>query len=160
MNRIQIPVFFILAILLFNAGCSTTKHPKSKVAPAVYDEMAQLDSILFQAFNTRDLPTIKTLFTADLEFFHDKGGLSDYDQNIAAIQALFEGETRVRRELVKGSLEVFPVPNYGIIQTGIHRFYNTEPGQPERLGGVFKFLHIWKKENSAWKISRVVSYDH
>ena len=151
----------ILLVIIFSC-CTATKNSSNttKVSPELFQELAQMDSILFQAFNTRNLEKIKTLFTADLEFFHDKGGLSNYEQNNAALQSMFEGTTKVRRELVAGSLEVFPVKDYGAIQTGEHRFYNTEQGQPERLGGAFKFLHIWKKENGVWKISRVVSYDH
>jgi len=154
------PTLFFLAGLISVLGCSTTKPQNPKVPQALFQEMARMDSILFTAFNTRDLDKMKALFTADLEFFHDTGGLSDYDQNIAAFKSMFEGARKVRRELVKGSLELYPVKDYGVIQVGQHRFYNTEPGQPERLGGAFKFLHIWKKENGAWKISRVVSYDH
>lgn len=70
------------------------------------------------------------------------------------------GETsnRVRRELVKGSLEVHPINNYGAVQTGEHRFYLTQKGQKEKLDGVGKFVVLWRKEGGEWRISRVISY--
>ena len=69
-------------------------------------------------------------------------------------------EFRSRRELVPGTLEVFPLANFGAIQTGIHRFYILEPGQPERSGDIAKFIHVWKKSDDKWKLARVLSYDH
>jgi predicted alpha/beta superfamily hydrolase len=50
--------------------------------------------------------------------------------------------------------------NYGAIQMGEHRFYITEPGQPERLSGIARFTHLWKFANNEWKITRALSYDH
>src|SRR5262249_35485094 len=71
-----------------------------------------------------------------------------------------------RRELIKGSMQVYPINNYGAVQLGDHRFYVTEnarlaDGQgKEVLSGVAKFIHVWKYENGEWRISRVFSYDH
>ena len=152
-----------LAAVVFAVSCTFQKRgyrPKTLEVQVLYTELASMDSLLFAAFNTRDYETIKTLFTPDLEFYHDTGGLYDYEQNMANTRSLFEGERKVRRELVPGSLEAYPIKDYGAIQLGAHRFYNTEPGQAEKLGGTFKFLHIWKKVDGGWKLARVVSYDH
>jgi ketosteroid isomerase-like protein len=119
-----------------------------------------MDSVLFYAFNTCDVNTSKSLFTEDLEFYHDAGGLTNYNQNVNSILQRCKNATKMRRELVKGSLEVFPIKDFGAIQIGSHRFYYTEKGQEEKLDGTFKFVHIWKNTNGEWKISRVVSYDH
>ena len=124
------------------------------------NKIAHMDSVLFYAFNTCDVNLSKSLFTEDLEFYHDAGGLTNYSQNVKSIVQRCNGETKVRRELVEGSLEVFPIKNFGAIQIGRHRFYYTEKGQGEKLDGTFKFVHIWKNTNGAWKISRVISYDH
>lgn len=123
-------------------------------------KIAYMDSVLFYAFNTCDVNISKSLFTEDLEFYHDAGGLTNYTQNVKAIVQRCNGETKVRRELVKGSLEVFPIKDFGAIQIGSHRFYYTGKGQEEKLEGTFKFVHIWKNINGDWKISRVISYDH
>jgi hypothetical protein len=66
---------------------------------------------------------------------------------------------RVKRELVAGSVSVYPLNNYGAIQMGEHRFYVVSNGK-ENLAEVAKFVHLWKKENGAWKLARVLSFDH
>lgn len=117
-----------------------------------------MDSILFSAFNTRDIEKFKSLFATDLEFYHDKGGLTNYDYTINALKETAKRNDGLRRELVKGSLEVYPVPGYGAMQIGAHTFCHMEKGKQDC--GTFKFVHIWQKKNNEWKITRVVSYDH
>lgn len=129
-------------------------------AQELYDEISHMDAVLFDAFNDRDLTKLKTLFTEDLEFYHDRGGLTSYQQNMDSFKRNFESETKVRRELVKSSLEVYPIPGYGAMEIGVHRFYTTEKGKPEEVSATAKFVHVWQKKNGEWKISRVVSYDH
>ena len=68
--------------------------------------------------------------------------------------------SHIRRELVKGSLEVYPIKNYGAIEIGIHRFFHTNKGQQEKPSGTYKFIHVWQKKDGQWKISRVISYGH
>ena len=126
----------------------------------LYQEIAHMDDVLFTAFNNSDLETIKTLFTPDLEFYHDKAGLTSYQQNMESFKTHFASSTKVRRELVPGSVEVYPVQGYGAIEVGVHRFYSTEPGSKEKLTAVAKFVHVWQKKDGQWKISRVISYDH
>ena len=33
-----------------------------------------MDSVMFDAFNAHDLKKLRTAFSEDLEFYHDKGG--------------------------------------------------------------------------------------
>jgi muconolactone delta-isomerase len=77
-----------------------------------------------------------------------------------AFKRTFESDRRVRRELVESSLEVYPIKEYGAVETGIHRFYATEKGQVERLSSEAKFVQVWQKENGKWKITRIISYGH
>lgn len=138
-----------------NAQTNQNLAPQELTKTIVY-----MDSVLFYAFNTCDVNLSKSLFTEDLEFYHDAGGLTNYSQNVNSILQRCSGETRVRRELVKGTLEVFTIKDFGAVEIGSHRFYYTEKGQEEKLDGTFKFVHIWKNTNGDWKISRVISYDH
>ena len=57
-----------------------------------------------------------------------------------------------------GSLEVYPLKNYGAMEIGVDQFRHIENGKEEI--GTFKFLMIWKHEKENWKISMVVSYNH
>lgn len=125
---------------------------------ALFEEIARMDSTLFDAFNKRDLDKLRALFTRDLEFYHDQGGLGTYEQNMESFERLFAQNNDLKRTLVDGSLEVYPVKDYGAIEVGEHTFCHTENGLLDC--GTFKFVHIWKKENGRWKISRVVSYGH
>ena len=122
------------------------------------DRILQLDKQLFDAFNQRDIETTKAMLDADVEFYHDTGGLADYQQTIANLTRLFANAGDLTRELIPESTEVYPVKDFGAIQTGKHRFCHTENGKPDC--GEFKFLHIWKQQDKRWTVVRVVSYDH
>lgn len=124
----------------------------------LYQEIAAMDKTLFDAFNRQDFETVKTVFSQDLEFFHDTGGLSNYEQNLQAMRNLFAQNMSLHRELVPDSMQVYPVKNYGAIQTGEHTFCHVENGKSDC--GTFKFLHIWKRSAEGWKLARVASYGH
>ena len=116
------------------------------------------DSILFGAFNRCDIETFKSMFTEDLEFYHDLGGLTDYTFTVNAIKNNCDRNLGLVRTLVPGSLEVHPIKDYGAVQIGVHRFCHLENGREDC--GTFKFVHIWRLSNGQWKITRVVSYYH
>ncbi len=123
----------------------------------LYDTIVKLDSLFFNAYNTCSLNLDKyaSFFSDNIEFYHDQGGLMTSKQDmIAATQKNVCG--KVTRELVKGSIEVYPISDYGAIEIGLHKFHNNqEPvGTPSRVG---RFMIIWENKNKAWKITRVVS---
>ena len=124
----------------------------------LYEEIGRMDSVLFNAFNTRDVAMFASLFTKDLEFYHDKGGLTGYDYTMNFMKDVVKNNNGLRRDLVKGSMEVYPIPGYGAMEIGSHTFCHLENGKQDC--GTFKFVHIWQKKDGLWKISRVVSYDH
>jgi imidazolonepropionase-like amidohydrolase len=128
--------------------------------PSLYQTIARMDSLLFVAFNNCDTAASKEFFTRDLEFYHDKGGLTRFEENMQSIRKRCSSDYKVRRELVPGTMEVFPIKDYGAIQLGSHRFYFTAKGEAEKLDGTFRFVHVWKNENGRWRIARVVSFDH
>ena len=115
---------------------------------------------MFDAFNTQDLEKLKTAFSENLEFYHDKGGLSGYEQSMTNFKSLFEKNqhTGLRRDLIKGSLEVYPIKDYGAVEVCLHRFCHVENGKDDC--GVFKNVMVWQNKNGAWKVTRVISYDH
>jgi hypothetical protein len=156
--------FAAIAILLFAgsffpqhaAAQATQKHVDQKL----YNTILHMDSVCFDAYNNHDLETLKKVFSPNLEFYHDLGGLSNYEQNIEAFQRIFV-ENKVsgmKRELVKNSLEVYPIKDYGAIEVGVHRFTHMENGK--QVVGLMKFLHVWQYKNNEWKITRIISYDH
>ena len=152
----------IITIALTSA-CSTSKPVNKSHTPVskeLFDTIARLDADFFNAFNTRDFDKLKSLISEDLEFYHDLGGVTNYTQNIEAFKRTFESERKVRRELVKSSLEVYPIKDFGAVETGIHRFYATEKGQDEKLSSEAKFVQLWQKKDGEWKVTRIISYGH
>lgn len=127
----------------------------------LFNQIAAMDSVLFKCFNTCDTTTYKTLLADDLEFYHDKGGFTKSGR--AEVESLKEmcGRTnKLRRELVKGSMEVYPISNYGAIEIATHSFYLKKPGEKEFLVTTAKFVHVWQKKDGKWILARVISYDH
>ena len=78
--------------------------------------------------------------------------------DVDAASHLHHGTFAADQAAVPGSIEVYPVKDYGAIQTGLHNFSHVENGKPQ--AATFKFLHIWRKRNGAWKITRLITYDH
>ena len=63
---------------------------------------------------------------------------------------------KVARELVKGSIEVYPINNYGAVEMGLHKFHNnTEKERTPAKPGII--IIIWQNKNNGWKIVRVIS---
>lgn len=151
-------IFFFLFLILFFSGCGVAMGQSKKADESLYAAIAHMDSVMFNAFNSRDTATFKKLFTGDLEFYHDKGGLTGYKETIGFMRSTVQNNNGLRRDLIPGTLEVYPIPNYGAMEIGSHTFCHTENGKQDC--GTFKFVHIWKQIGSEWKVSRVVSYNH
>ncbi|HEY6900251.1 MAG TPA: nuclear transport factor 2 family protein, partial [Puia sp.] len=124
--------------------------------PALYKTVLSLDSAFFGAYNTCTvhLKEYADFYADNLEFYHDKGGLSTSKKDVVeATRRNICG--KVTRELVPGSVEVYPIANFGAIEIGFHKFHNSEepnaPSKPDR------FVVVWQHEGDTWKITRVIS---
>lgn len=130
-------------------------------------EVRQFDTVYWTAYNQCDIKKLTELNTEDMEFYHDMGGVmrgqaqfaKAMRNNICANPA-----NHVRREAVAESIHVFPMRDkgqlYGAVISGEHLFYNQSKGGPEVLGGRARFTHMLILKDGAWKVSRVLSYDH
>ena len=123
----------------------------------LYDTIVKLDSLFFDAYNTCNINLEKysSFYADNLEFYHDQGGLMTSRQDVIdGTKKYICG--KVTRELVKGSIEVYPIKDFGAVEIGLQKFHNNE----EPLGTLSKigrFMIIWENKNNEWKISRVVS---
>jgi ketosteroid isomerase-like protein len=117
-----------------------------------------LDAALFDSYNKCDLAKFDSFFVDDVEFYHDHTGLTVGRKALTeSIKNNICGKTT--RELVPGTLEVYPIHGYGAVEIGVHRFHH--PGtQDHDVVGEAKFIHLWQYKDGAWKITRVISYDH
>lgn len=120
----------------------------------MHQKLVALDKTYFDAYNSCDLVTQANLYSEDIEFFHDRGGLSTDKQGI--IDALEKNICgKVTRTLVDGSLEVYPIPDYGAVVMGLHSFANNQ--EPDAISTPSKFVMIWKKSEANWQITKVIS---
>ena len=155
------PFFYLLIVVLaLTTACplyaqtnSTGVPPYMPESKELYDTIARLDSILFEAYNTCKPAVFDSLISDDVEFYHDRGGLNTSKKELVqAIEKNICG--KVRRELLKGSIEVYPIPNYGAVEMGAHRFHNLQENSTSHYS---KFVHTWHRENGQWKLARVIS---
>jgi hypothetical protein len=154
-----ITLLLVLALLGFTTtNAQTPTSAKPPVSQALYNQIAQLDSLLFAAYNNQDIATMKKFFSTDLEWYQDNGGLIYYDQVFKNFESILQRDSKISRTLVKGSLSVFAIKDYGAVQTGEHRFCHIENGKDDC--GIFKFIMLWQQKEGEWKITRVISYDH
>lgn len=132
-------------------------------------ELAAMDSLLFdRAFNHCADEKLAVFFTADLEFYHDKSGLEFTSRQqfieqmkIRCAGRFVNGKPKTKRVRDEKSLRVYPLKNYGAIQTGVHYFHELQEDGSYKRVGIAQFTHVWKREESGkWKIARVLSYDH
>ncbi|HEY8936799.1 MAG TPA: DUF4440 domain-containing protein [Cyclobacteriaceae bacterium] len=159
--RLYTLLFFYISLLLsktVNAQSNGQPADASEIIKAIYHH----DSIFWEAYNACDVEKMASYFTEDIEFYHDKGGptfgLAKFKEAIRTGMC-GKPDWRLRREVVAGTVKVFPMNNYGGLITGEHIFYIND-GKKETLDGYGKFTQLWKFENGEWKMSRVLSYDH
>jgi Domain of unknown function (DUF4440) len=158
------------AIILFVVFLSIQVSGSAQSTEAdLFNLLRAKDSLLFSVgFNTCDISQFEKIVSTNFEFYHDKGGITPSKEKF--LVTIREGlckdpmNFQSRRELVPGSLQVYPLQTngklYGAIQTGEHKFYENTKGQPERPGSTAKFTHLWLLEFNEWKLARVLSYDH
>ncbi len=148
-----------LAVASLMVFASVTKaQAQQGLAPTddLYKTVAGLDAVLFNAYNNCNIDKLGAMVDENLEFYHDQTGLSvGREIFLKAIENNICG--KVHRELVAGSLEVYPLKDFGAVEIGVHRF--THPDDPKELGEA-KFVTVWQLKNGTWKITRALSFDH
>jgi ketosteroid isomerase-like protein len=166
----RIPNFIsTISIFLMVTGLALTSlNAQSVGIPTDQAELSRIilakDSAFWRAYNDCDLTSFATFLSDDLEFYHDKGGLTT--SATALMKSIREGlcgdrdNYRLRREAVAGSVEVFPISDYGAVMTGKHHFFITQGDQAEYADGQARFTHLWRFAEEEWRITRVISYDH
>lgn len=154
--------FFAFLITAFSFISCTSKEDNNtdqirKYIPAdqkLYEAIVSMDKEFFDAYNDCDLEKQTSIYSDDIEFFHDKGGLmTSKKEIIAGTERNICG--KVTRELIKGSIEVYPINNYGAVQIGFHKFHNNQ--EPDAISIASKFITMWKNDKGNWKITKVIS---
>jgi hypothetical protein len=149
---------FALLTVLFSGFTVIAQHQDSYVykpeSVELYNTIGHMDSVYFNAYNSCDMNAQAAIFADSIEFYHDKSGLETSKKDLlAAIKENICG--KVTRVLVKGSLEVYPIPGYGAVEIALHQFINHM--EHDHLSAPDKFIVIWRFKNEKWQITRVVS---
>jgi hypothetical protein len=135
----------------------------SLVRAAPEQDVTQADDRFWHGYNSCDLPALGELLTDDVEFYHDQTGLTV--GRTAVVESLRRGpcgdpKSRLRRELVSGTLQFHPLAGGYALMSGQHRFVVVEPGKPERIGSQAEFMTVWKQDHDRWRMHRILSYAH
>jgi hypothetical protein len=132
-------------------------------ATDVETAVRQADARYWQAYNACDMTDMGKLLTDDVEFYHDKTGLTVSRK--AVLDSLRKGPCgtpgmHLRREAVPGSVHYYPLADGFAILSGEHRFYVSETGKPEHLDGQADFTVVWQSVEGHWRMRRILSYSH
>ena len=155
--------FSLLSIII--TGCFPTAEAQSP--GQVTETILHLDSAFWKAYNNCDTSDYIKYLTGDVEFYHDKGGITS--GAAALIESLEKNlcsnaSYKLRREAVAGTVKVYPMANgnniYGALITGEHVFYVTANGKPEYPDGHANFSQLWLLKDGVWKMARILSYNH
>ena len=161
-------IAFALAVLATPAPAVPVPVP---VQPALAEQVGKADAALFELFFTGkcDAPRMRSMLADDIEFYHDKAGvtarsadefMTGYIKNCTSRDD--PKAWRSRRELVRTSLHIDPVPGLGAIEAGDHLFYERHgvDGE-EKLVGKARFTMLWVLgADGNWRVSRIFSYAH
>lgn len=170
-NLIIFATLFILGFITDESNSNKTDEINQKQDPKITQlskEILELDSILFNiGFNLIDTAAISKLIHPNIEFYHDVHGLSTSKSTfLNNIQGIEDLPFKTWRTLLNESTEVFPLYKnnhselYGIIQNGVHEFYQQKDDETAVKTNIAKFTHLWLLENENWILKQVLSFDH
>lgn len=139
--------------LLFISSISYGQEIHADLTQTIFKQ----DSLFWQAYNACEVDKMITFVTEDLEFYHDKTGLTKGLENFkdGLVNGLCANGPQLKRIPKEGTVEIFPMNGIGAIIRGEHYFYIGD-----KVDGLAKFTHIWAFANNEWKMSRVLSFDH
>ena len=142
MKKTTLFLSLIIVLTVFQSGKSPSDSIRDYIPEDIdlYNAIVAMDKEFFDAYNNCDLKKQAAIYADDIEFFHDKGGLMTSKQDI------IDGTEKnicgkVTRTLINGTIEVYPINNYGAVQIGFHKFYNNQEPDAESIPS--KFIAIW-----------------
>lgn len=146
-----------LSLLCFQAPAA---EPAGDAGAELHATIAALDREVFDSFNhcadPAQLQKHAGYFDPGVEFYHDTGGVT-WNREAMLTNTRKYACGHYTRELIPGTLKVYPVRDFGAIAQGQHRFCDAATGKCE---GLADFVMVWRFHDGQWKITRVLSYAH
>lgn len=151
---------FLVASIVGAAPAIGAGSNQAPADTALVATVSKLDTDFFDAFNHCTAPDQlqkhASYLAPNLEFYHDKGGVTwsrrDYMANVKNNVC-----GQFRRVLIPGSLQIFPVKDFGAIEQGKQKFCWLESGI---CFGEAQFLILWHHLDNRWIATRIFSYGH
>ena len=162
MKKAILLIAICIPAVLGACAAPTSRVPAeaSQSSTALFKTISALDTAVFDYFNRCSAPDQLQkhagYFASDVEFYHDTGGVTSTRQAMLANTEKFVCGN-FRRELLSGSLRVFPIKDFGAIAQGVHRFCQFKTDECE---GLADFVIVWRNQGGKWEITRVLSYGH
>jgi hypothetical protein len=156
-----VSTILVLAAPVLGAAATTNHGTRDRrTQDTLFIAVSTLDAELFNTFNhcasPGQLQKHASYLARNVEFYHDKSGVTwsrrDYITNTKNNVC-----GKFRRELVAGTLEVFPIKGYGAIEQGKHRFCWIKTG---KCFGIGDFFILWHNMHGRWVVTRAFSYGH
>jgi hypothetical protein len=161
MKSLKIPSFIFSTVVFLGlnpvktlAQVTTPKYEMT-VTKEFYNNIVSLDSLFFDAYNRCNVGVMDSLMSKTWSFtmirvvsqIRRRKQWKLSEKNICG---------KVTRELLKGSIEVYQINNYGAVEIGFHGFHNNQEKEtgPTHFS---KFVHIWRLQDNKWRITRVIS---
>ncbi|MCV2352946.1 nuclear transport factor 2 family protein [Paucibacter sp. B2R-40] len=153
-----IPRLLLAASLI--AANAAHASPEAELTATI----AALDSAAFAAFNdcsaSGKLDEYASYFAPEVEFYHDLGGVT-WTRDAMISQTRQNVCGKFQRELVPGTLKVWPIKDYGALARGVHQFCHFKAGGATHpCEGRAEFTILWHQQGNAWAITRAFSYGH
>ena len=137
------------ALLLFLLSFGMSTHPARATEPTLpsselYKKIAELDRKLFEAFNGCDMVTMRDLMEPGVEFYQDND-TTTYSRD--QLEPSFRDRcgannvSKLRRELIPGSMEVYVLKDYGALQ--IARTFSFFLSWKMARRGILRLLRKW-----------------
>lgn len=153
-------LFAFSALAAFALSASAATPDAAPAQDELTHEIAALDATVFDAFNHCSDPARlqehASYFAPDVEFYHDTGGVTWTREAMLANTARYVCGN-FTRELMAGTLKVYPIKDFGAVAQGVHRFCQVASGKCE---GMADFVIVWRQRDGKWEITRVLSYGH
>ena len=155
----------LLATMLFSCAAFSSAHATEPAAPTseLYKKIAELDRKFFDAFNACDTATMRDLMEPGVEFYQDNDQTTySRDQLEPSFRDRCgkDNVSKLRRELIPSSMQVYVLRDYGAMQLAQHNFFIMENGAKGKLAASPKMVDIWRNDHGHWAISRIISYGH
>jgi len=116
-------------------------------------------------FQRCDAAALQALLAADVEIINNGAVSFTRDEEMGLYSercrepAFGTPAYRDLREEVPGTARAMPLKDFGVLESGEHRFVRREPNGARRELARTRYVALWKKAPGGWELKRLYNYD-